>query len=178
MKRRLENLPVSAMLRRSRPSTLRKCLFRIPVRVTVSTRRIHLAFGSAFQYGKGFPLDLGQPGTNVKARCNRVHDAGGGARRPSPRPDAQRFAVPPAKRRGKTHASPPSEAFSNSRRDIPCPVPHASREKHHFRLGYEKSGLAVPHPQYPSFPPLGTDPARPESEQENIIRTFGAPMGG
>ena len=21
------------------------------------------------------------------------------------------------------------------------PVPHASREKHHFRLGYEKSGL-------------------------------------
>ncbi len=34
-----------------------------------------------------------------------------------------------------------------------------------------------PHPQYPSFPPLGTDPARPESEQENIIRTFGAPMG-
>ncbi len=35
-----------------------------------------------------------------------------------------------------------------------------------------------PHPQYPSFPPLGTDSARPESEQENIIRTFGAPMGG
>ena len=31
---------------------------------------------------EGFPLDLGQPGTNVKARCNRVHDAGGGARRP------------------------------------------------------------------------------------------------
>ncbi len=31
---------------------------------------------------EGFPLDLGQPGTNVKARCNQVHDAGGGARRP------------------------------------------------------------------------------------------------
>ncbi len=31
---------------------------------------------------EGFPVDLGQPGTNVKARCNRVHDAGGGARRP------------------------------------------------------------------------------------------------
>ncbi len=56
MKRRLENLPVSAMLRRSRPSTLRKCLFRIPVRVTVSTRRIHLAFGSAFPYWKDFRL--------------------------------------------------------------------------------------------------------------------------
>ena len=56
MKRRLENLPVSSMLRRSRPSTLRKCLFRIPVRVTVSTRRIHLAFGSAFPYWKDFRL--------------------------------------------------------------------------------------------------------------------------
>ena len=56
MKRRLENLPVSAMLRRSRPSTLRKCLFQIPVRVTVSTRRIHLAFGSAFPYWKDFRL--------------------------------------------------------------------------------------------------------------------------
>ena len=56
MKRRLENLPVSAMLRRSRPSTLRKRLFRIPVRVTVSTRRIHLAFGSAFPYWKDFRL--------------------------------------------------------------------------------------------------------------------------
>ena len=82
MKRRLENLPVSSMLRRSRPSTLRKCLFQIPVRVTVSTRRIYLAFGSAFPVLEGFPVDLGQPGTNVKARCNRVHDAGDGARRP------------------------------------------------------------------------------------------------
>ena len=26
---------------------------------------------------------------------------------------------------------------------MPCPVPHASREKHHFRLGYEKSGLGL-----------------------------------
>ncbi len=56
MKHRLENLPVSSMLRRSRPSTLRKCLFRIPVRVTVSTRRIHLAFGSTFPYWKDFRL--------------------------------------------------------------------------------------------------------------------------
>ena len=31
---------------------------------------------------EGFPVDLSQPGTDVKARCNRVHDAGGGARRP------------------------------------------------------------------------------------------------
>ena len=56
MKHRLENLPVSAMLRRSRPSTLRKCLFQIPVRVTVSTRRIHPAFGPAFPYWKDFRL--------------------------------------------------------------------------------------------------------------------------
>ncbi len=28
------------------------------------------------------------------------------------------------------------------------------------------------------MPLLGTDPARPDIEQENIIRTFGAPMGG
>ena len=45
MKHRLEKLPVSAMLRRSHPSTLRERLFRIPVRVTVSTRRTHLALG-------------------------------------------------------------------------------------------------------------------------------------
>ena len=38
---------------------------------------------------EGCPVDLGQPGTDVKARFNWVHDAGGGARRPSPRPDAQ-----------------------------------------------------------------------------------------
>ncbi len=88
MKHRLENLLVSVMLRRSRPSTLRECLFRIPVRVTVSTRRIHLAFGR-LPVLEGCPVDLGQPGTDVKARFNRVHDAGGGARRPSPRPDAQ-----------------------------------------------------------------------------------------
>ena len=31
---------------------------------------------------EGFPVDLGQPGTDVKTRFNRVHDAGGGARRP------------------------------------------------------------------------------------------------
>ena len=82
MKHRLEHLPVSAMLRRIHPSTLRECLFRIPVRVTVSTRRIHLAFRVRLPVLEGFPVDLGQPGTNVKARCNRVHDAGGGARRP------------------------------------------------------------------------------------------------
>ncbi len=35
---------------------LREHLFRIPVRVTVSTRRIHLAFGSAFPYWKDFWL--------------------------------------------------------------------------------------------------------------------------
>ncbi len=56
MKHRLENLPVSAMLRRNHPSTLRERLFWIPVRVTVSTRRIHLAFGSAFPYWKDFRL--------------------------------------------------------------------------------------------------------------------------
>ncbi len=42
--------------RRSHPSTLREHLFWIPVRVTVSTRRIHLAFGSAFPYWKDFRL--------------------------------------------------------------------------------------------------------------------------
>ncbi len=56
MKCRLEHLTVSAMLRRSHPSTLRERLFRIPVRVTVSTRRIHLAFGYAFPYWKDFRL--------------------------------------------------------------------------------------------------------------------------
>ncbi len=58
-----------------------------------------------------------------------------------PAPGCSAIRRPARKKAGKTHASPPSEAFSNSRRDIPCPVPHASREKHHFRLGYEKSGL-------------------------------------
>ena len=51
-----EHLLVSAMLHRSHPSTLREHLFRIPVRVTVSTRRIHLAFGYAFPYWKDFRL--------------------------------------------------------------------------------------------------------------------------
>ncbi len=60
-----------------------------------------------------------------------------------PAPGCSAIRRPARKKAGKTHASPPSEAFSNSRRDIPCPVPHASREKHHFRLGYEKSGLDV-----------------------------------
>ena len=59
-----------------------------------------------------------------------------------PAPGCSTIRRPARKKAGKTHASPPSEAFSNSRRDLPCPVPHASREKHHFRLGYEKSGLA------------------------------------
>ena len=59
-----------------------------------------------------------------------------------PAPGCSAIRRPARKKAGKTHACPPSEAFSNSRRDIPCPVPHASREKHHFRLGYEKSGLA------------------------------------
>ena len=58
-----------------------------------------------------------------------------------PAPGCSAIRRPARKKAGKTHACPPSEAFSNSRRDIPCPVPHASREKHHFRLGYEKSGL-------------------------------------
>ncbi len=58
-----------------------------------------------------------------------------------PAPGCSAIRRPARKKAGKTHASPPSEAFSNSRRDIPCPVPTASREKHHFRLGYEKSGL-------------------------------------
>ena len=35
-----------------------------------------------------------------------------------------------------------------------------------------------PRPQPPSFPPLGTDPACPDIEQEHIIHTFGAPVGG
>ena len=56
MQHRLENLLVSVMLRRSRPSTLREHLFRIPVRVTVSTRRIHPAFGSVFPYWKDVRL--------------------------------------------------------------------------------------------------------------------------
>ena len=58
-----------------------------------------------------------------------------------PAPGCSAIRRPARKKAGKTHACPPSEAFSNSRRDMPCPVPHASREKHHFRLGYEKSGL-------------------------------------
>ena len=58
-----------------------------------------------------------------------------------PAPGCSAIRRPARKKAWKTHASPPSEAFSNSRRDMPCPVPHASREKHHFRLGYEKSGL-------------------------------------
>ena len=62
-----------------------------------------------------------------------------------PAPGCSTIRRPARKKAGKTHASPPSEAFSNSRRDIPCPVPHASREKHHFRLGYEKSGLEEHH---------------------------------
>ena len=48
----------------------------------------------------------------------------------------------------------------------------------HARTTLSFGGLAVPILKYPSFPSLGTDSARPESEQENIIRTFGAPMGG
>ena len=72
-----------------------------------------------------------------------------------PAPGCSAIRRPARKKAGKTHACPPSEAFSNSRRDIPCPVPHASREKHHFRLGYEKSGLEqhqnpnwLPDPQF------------------------------
>ena len=60
-----------------------------------------------------------------------------------PAPGCSAIRRPARKKAGKTHACPPSEAFSNSRRDMPCPVPHASREKHHFRLGYEKSGLDI-----------------------------------
>ena len=57
---------------------------------------------------EGFSLDLGQPGTNVKARCNRVHDAGGGARRP---PRARMLSDSPSRPQkggGKhTHPRPP-----------------------------------------------------------------------
>ena len=56
-----------------------------------------------------------------------------------PAPGCSAIRRPARKKAWKTHACPPSEAFSNSRRDMPCPVPHASREKHHFRLGYEKA---------------------------------------
>ncbi len=60
-----------------------------------------------------------------------------------PAPGCSAIRRPARKKAEKTHASPPSEAFSNSRRDIPCLVPHASREKHHFQLGYKKSGLVA-----------------------------------
>ena len=62
---------------------------------------------------------------------------------------------PARKKAWKTHAFPPFEAFSNSRREIPCPVPHASHEKHHFRLGYEKSGVNTHAPAsfYEAFEP-------------------------
>ena len=42
---------------------------------------------------------------------------------------------------GRRTRTPDGSAAWTPSRDLPCPVPHASREKHHFRLGYEKSGL-------------------------------------
>ncbi len=44
--------------------------------------RVSAPTGNCRKFLTQLPLDLGQPGTDVKARCNRVHDAGGGARRP------------------------------------------------------------------------------------------------
>ena len=52
---------------------------------------------------EGFPVDLGQSGTDVKARCNRVHDAGGGARRP---PRARMLSDSPSR---------PQKAVENTR---------------------------------------------------------------
>ena len=82
MKRRLENLPVSSML----PPEPSIDAAQVPVPDPGARDGVHAADPSGVRVRlpvlEGFPLDLGQPGTNVKAWCNRVHDAGGGARRP------------------------------------------------------------------------------------------------
>ena len=71
MKHRLENLTVSVILRRSRPSTLR----RAPVPDPGARDGIHAADSSGVRVRlpvlEGFPVDLAQPGTDVKARFNR-----------------------------------------------------------------------------------------------------------
>ena len=111
LRRRLEHLPVSAMLAPEPPIDAA----RVPVPDPGARDGVHAADPSGVRVRlpvlEGFPVDLGQPGTNVKARCNRVHDAGGGARRPPRARDAQRFAVPPAKRRGKHTRTRPPKPF-------------------------------------------------------------------
>ncbi len=88
---------------------------------------------------EGFPVDLGQPGTNVKARFNRVHDTAAGARRP---PRARMLSDSPSRpqKGGENTRIPALRGLFKLATRHPMPVPNAPREKHHFRLGYEKSG--------------------------------------
>ncbi len=76
---------------------------------------------------EGFLVDLGQLGTDVKAQCNRVHDAGGGARRP---PRARILSDSPSRpQKGVENTRIPAlRSFFELATRNPMPVPNASRE--------------------------------------------------